>query len=320
MVCTWLHFFAPARLTRCPSYQIAALSILHENEIVHRDIKPDNFLVDPAGGAILVDFGLSLEIDLYGVINGVCGTVDYLAPEQWRGSSYDSQVDVWQLGCTFIELFARLRGTWIGTFGKGNNPLARVDLSLEELQAVLDYSVQDLLPEGHPAKDLVLVVSSSLLFFLALTLNFELQMIKLHPGDRATVEELKAFPWFHGIDWDAVAYGPTVERKCITPTRHILSMLIRVHRQLQTAQCTDQHAHFAGLRYVLRSSFEAEDGPRRRRGHPNADGDVRGRAVCIRPSASRTRRFCLKYMVQPNDLAPHHLVAPRVAHDNAARK
>ena len=196
---------------------LSALRHAHEAGVVHRDIKPDNFLVDPAGGVVLTDFGLSLEIDLYGVINGVCGTIDYLAPEQWRGSSYDSQVDVWQLGCTFIELFARLRGTWMGTFGKGNNPLSRVDISLEELQEVLDRSVQELLPENHPVKDLVLMVSSSLSVRVvsALTLNYWFQMIQLHPGERATVEELKTYPWFQGINWHEVAYGPTVERTCI---------------------------------------------------------------------------------------------------------
>lgn len=225
MVRTYLYLSAlvPPTYTTSSPYQIAALSILHENEIVHRDIKPDNFLVDPAGGVVLTDFGLSLEIDLYGVINGVCGTVDYLAPEQWRGSSYDSQVDVWQLGCTFIELFARLRGTWMGTFGRGNNPLSRVDISLEELQEVLDRSIQEILPENHPAKDLVLMVSPSLSVRVpsALMLKYRSQMIKLHPGDRATVEELKTYPWFQGINWHEVAYGPTAERTyiylCCTP-------------------------------------------------------------------------------------------------------
>ena len=132
---------------------------MHENDIVHRDIKPDNFLVDSAGGIVLTDFGLSLETDPNGIIRGVCGTEDYLAPEQRMAASYNSQVDVWQLACTFIELFARLRGTWMGTFGRGNNPLARSDLRLEEIQEVLNHSAEDLIPENHPGKDLVLEVS-----------------------------------------------------------------------------------------------------------------------------------------------------------------
>lgn len=146
----------------CLSHQIAALAVLHQNKIVHRDIKPDNFLVDPAGGVVLADFGLSIEADLYDGIKGACGTEDYLAPEQRWCASYDSQIDVWQLACTFIELLAGLRDTWIGTFGKGNNPLSRDDLELEVLQQVLNCSVEGLLPANHPAKELVLEVGLSL--------------------------------------------------------------------------------------------------------------------------------------------------------------
>ncbi|EPS98317.1 hypothetical protein FOMPIDRAFT_1104479, partial [Fomitopsis schrenkii] len=87
---------------------IAALSVLHGNGIVHRDIKPANVLLDLAGGIVQADFGLAVEADLDGAIKGACGTEDYLAPEQWRDDSYNSKVDVWQLGCTFIELLAGL--------------------------------------------------------------------------------------------------------------------------------------------------------------------------------------------------------------------
>ena len=53
-------------------------------------------------------------------------------------------------------------------------------------------------------------------------------MIKLHPGERATVEELKEYPWFGGIDWDEVTYGPTAERKCIRPMVYLMSVLVLI--------------------------------------------------------------------------------------------
>ena len=41
-------------------------------------------------------------------------------------------------------------------------------------------------------------------------------MIILDPAQRPTVEDLKSDPWFEGIDWDAITYGPTVPRECFS--------------------------------------------------------------------------------------------------------
>lgn len=129
---------------------------------MHRDIKPDNFLVDLDGGIVLADFGLSLEAELHRGINGKCGTEDYLAPEQLWGATYNSQVDVWQLACTLIELFGGLQDTWMGTFGPTGSPLSYDRLSLDKIQEMLDLSVLDIMPDDHPATNLILQVGWSL--------------------------------------------------------------------------------------------------------------------------------------------------------------
>ncbi|KAI0736689.1 kinase-like domain-containing protein [Fomitopsis betulina] len=171
---------------------ITAVSLLHRHKIVHRDIKPDNFLVDPAGGAILADFGLSIEAEPYARLTDLCGTEDYTAPEQHRCDFYDSQVDVWQLACTLIELFAGLRDTWISTAYGNVNPLTR-GLPEDKLQAMLWKSVEELLPY-HPATNLIL------------------EMLRVDPADRPTIEELKEYKWFDGIDWEEITYGPSAKR------------------------------------------------------------------------------------------------------------
>lgn len=90
-----------------------------------------------------------------------------------------------------------------------------------------------------------------------------LQMIKIHPGERPTVEELKIYPWFDGINWDEVTYGPSARRKCIHPTIATIAVLIivLVYRQLQAAPRTNQSALLPGLLYILRDPLRAAEDP-----------------------------------------------------------
>lgn len=64
----------------------SAISHAHENQIIHRDIKPQNILMDEAGNVKITDFGIatSLAATSYTKTNSVIGTVHYLSPEQAR--------------------------------------------------------------------------------------------------------------------------------------------------------------------------------------------------------------------------------------------
>ena len=87
----------------CQSLQYA-----HDLGIVHRDLKPDNILVRPDGQPVVTDFGLARSRH-YATItqaNTILGTPAYMAPEQVEGSSSDSQVDLYSLGCILYESFA----------------------------------------------------------------------------------------------------------------------------------------------------------------------------------------------------------------------
>src|SRR5579884_700673 len=90
--------------------QIAqALSFAHRHGLVHRDVKPQNVLLNGDGRAKVTDFGIARSLDVqHGVTQTgtVLGTSEYIAPEQAQGRSVDEQTDVYSLGVVLYELLS----------------------------------------------------------------------------------------------------------------------------------------------------------------------------------------------------------------------
>jgi hypothetical protein len=87
-----------------------ALDAAHERQLVHRDIKPQNVLIDEEGRAKVTDFGIarSLELDARQLTAAgrVVGTTDYVSPEQALGQDVTPQSDIYSLGIVLYELLA----------------------------------------------------------------------------------------------------------------------------------------------------------------------------------------------------------------------
>ena len=94
----------------CKFFQqiISGIMYLHELGIVHRDMKPENLLLDYDGQIKLVDFGLSNTYKPNETLKTACGSPCYAAPEMIAGEAYHgARVDVWSCG---VILFAMVCG------------------------------------------------------------------------------------------------------------------------------------------------------------------------------------------------------------------
>jgi WD40 repeat protein/serine/threonine protein kinase len=132
--------------------QIAeALSAAHRRGIVHRDVKPENVLLDDEGNAYLSDFGIAKDVsDPHATGSVPVGTPAYLSPEQIQGGPITPQTDVYCLGVLLYESLAGRHPFPVGT--------------LELLQRLLHDQLPSVLtarPELSPAVDEAIAMATS---------------------------------------------------------------------------------------------------------------------------------------------------------------
>ena len=149
---------------------ILALKFIHENKIVHRDIKLDNILIDLDNNIKICDFGVSKIVNKGDVMLEQCGTPAYIAPEILLNKGYEGfGVDVWSAG---VVLYAMLSGT---VPFKGSN--------IKELH--------NLIISGH--YPIIKDISNNAAHLIK-------NILEIDPKKRITTENILCHPWLIDVD------------------------------------------------------------------------------------------------------------------------
>jgi len=167
--------------TRLYTAEVAlAIRHLHENDIIYRDLKLENVLVDSDGHVALTDFGMSKEnMSEDARTSTFVGTYQMMAPEVFSGKSYSRAVDWWALGVMVYEMI------------DGRTPFnAKTNKLIKERIVNVDLKFSPRFTED--AKDFV----SKLLT--------KSEEDRLGCGENG-FNHIKNHPWFGGLDWDKVA-------------------------------------------------------------------------------------------------------------------
>lgn len=171
---------------KIPEYQariliaevVLAVEELHRRNIIHRDLKPDNILIGEDGHIKLTDFGLSKDnLDKKGVTNTFCGSIAYLPPEVVTRSGHGQSADWYLVGELLYEVII------------GQPPFFNESKKIL-LNMILNSTVEYPMYVNRSTKDFIKRLMD--------------RNPKTRLGAKGGAQEVKAHPFFTGIDWQTI--------------------------------------------------------------------------------------------------------------------
>lgn len=195
----------------CQTYfhqMVSGLRYLHKRGIVHRDIKPQNVLLTNDNQVKLADFTFAKQMQEQEMMETMCGTPVYIAPEVLSGEMYDSRCDLWSLG---VMLYQFLYGTHpLGTI-KSHNELAKrirsTKITFPEKLVIEKYESQE---SGR--SQLVRTVHH----FSPECLELARGLLQKHPSHRMTWEHVCTSSWLE-LEQDPLFCQEVPQHACSAP-------------------------------------------------------------------------------------------------------
>ncbi|RNF26986.1 putative protein kinase [Trypanosoma conorhini] len=170
-----LRIFGPFQEKQASIYtrqMLEGLSYLHSRNIMHRDLKGDNLLVDPNGTLKISDFGTAKNLLDPNVTLAPAGTAYFMSPEVILSQDVGLKSDVWSVGCCVIEMLT------------GRPPFSAVKNQYATMMLVAETEGElfpSMLPKGHK--------------FSAAAMAFLRRCLQRDPAARAAAQELLSDPW-----------------------------------------------------------------------------------------------------------------------------
>lgn len=195
----------PLKLVKSYTYQLLrGVEFCHAHRVLHRDLKPQNLLIDKSGALKLADFGLARAFGLpIRTYTHEVVTLWYRAPEILLGAKqYGTPVDIWSVGCIMAEM-ATKRPLFPGdseidelyrifrTLGTPNETVWPGVTSLPEYKPMFPNWAPQPLSKCVPQLD-------------ALGIDLLSQMLQYHPPRRITARAALSHPWFNDLDKSAL--------------------------------------------------------------------------------------------------------------------
>ena len=172
---------------------LLSIKYLHENKIIHRDIRPENIMIQKSGYIKLIDFGNAKELESENEYKTktIIGTPYYMAPEVILGDNYSFEIDYWSIGVCLYELCCGIL-----PFGNKEKDPFKIYISILNDSLIFPDFIKD-----NKFKNLV---------FSMLNKKKDIRY--------CNYEQISCHTWFEGFDWDSLlsfdikpSYIPNIE-------------------------------------------------------------------------------------------------------------